>query len=71
MEYLSDGKGNLWISTNKGISKFSIKTESFTNYDSKDGLQGSEFNSRAYYKSVTGEMYLGVTMDLTVSIPQR
>jgi signal transduction histidine kinase/ligand-binding sensor domain-containing protein/DNA-binding response OmpR family regulator len=56
---LSDNKGNLWISTGKGISKFNIKTESFTNYVTKDGLQGSDFNGRAYFKSRNGEMYFG------------
>jgi signal transduction histidine kinase/ligand-binding sensor domain-containing protein/DNA-binding response OmpR family regulator len=56
---LADTKGNLWISTGKGISKFNTKGESFTNYYSKDGLQGSDFNGRAYFKSLKGEMYFG------------
>ncbi|MCW8960274.1 MAG: ATP-binding protein, partial [Ignavibacteriaceae bacterium] len=56
---LNDGKGNLWISTGKGISKFNIKNKSFRNYDSKDGLQGNDFNQWASFKSSNGEMYFG------------
>ncbi|HSW56544.1 MAG TPA: two-component regulator propeller domain-containing protein [Ignavibacteriaceae bacterium] len=61
---LSDNKGNLWISTAKGISRFNIKEEAITNYVSKDGLQGSDFNSRVYFKSRDGEMYFGGTNGL-------
>jgi two-component system sensor histidine kinase ChiS len=52
--------GNLWLSTNKGISKFNPSTETFINYDLLDGLQSNEFNAGAYYKSRrTGEMFFG------------
>ncbi len=61
---LSDKKGNLWISTGKGISRFIINSESFANYITKDGLQGLEFNSRASFKSLNGEMYFGGTNGL-------
>lgn len=61
---LSDNKGNLWISTGKGITRFNIKTETFTNYVPKDGLQGSDFNSRVYFKNRDGEMYFGGTNGL-------
>ncbi|MBN1349352.1 histidine kinase [candidate division KSB1 bacterium] len=56
---LPDESGNLWISTNKGISKFQPKTDTFTNYDLTDGLQSDEFNAGAYFKSKSGEMFFG------------
>ncbi len=56
---LKDKKGNLWISTNWGISKFNTEKESFINYDVKDGLQSNEFNSNAFLKSTGGKMYFG------------
>ncbi len=68
---LSDNKGNLWISTGKGISKFNIKSETFTNYVSKDGLQGSDFNGRAYFKSRNGEMYFGGSNGLNCFHPDE
>ena len=52
--------GHLWMSTNKGISKFNPNTGTFINYDLLDGLQSNEFNAGAYYRSKqTGEMFLG------------
>jgi ligand-binding sensor domain-containing protein/signal transduction histidine kinase len=59
---LPDDKGNLWLSTNKGLSKFDPQTQSFKNYDVNDGLQSNEFNGRACFKSPAargGEMYFG------------
>jgi signal transduction histidine kinase/WD40 repeat protein/streptogramin lyase/GTPase SAR1 family protein len=56
---LEDNQGNLWISTNKGISTFDPKRHIFKNYDVDDGLQSNEFNSGAYFKSRSGEMFFG------------
>ena len=56
---LPDNEGNLWLSTNRGICKFNIKTHKVRNYDVFDGLQGYEFNSGAYCKSGKGEMFFG------------
>ncbi len=57
---LEDDHGNLWMSTNNGISKFDPRRESFRNYDESDGLQGNEFNQGAYARDPrTGEMYFG------------
>jgi hypothetical protein len=56
---LDDGEGNLWIITNRGISKFNKKNETFVNYDTKDGVQGNEFNVGAFFKNRKGEMYFG------------
>ena len=66
---LNDDSGNLWISTSRGISKFSIKSQSFKNYDSRNGLQGNEFNQWAYFKSTDGKMYFGGTNGLSVFRP--
>jgi ligand-binding sensor domain-containing protein/class 3 adenylate cyclase/predicted metal-dependent HD superfamily phosphohydrolase len=56
---LQDDNGFLWMSTNKGLSKFKIETESFTTYTVKDGLQSNEFNSGSYFKSSEGLLYYG------------
>ena len=56
---LEDDAGNLWMTTNNGISKFKIKTETFVNYDIKDGVQSSEFNQNAALKTKNGFFYLG------------
>lgn len=56
---LSDEFGNLWLSTNKGISKFDPFTETFSNFEVSDGLQDFEFNHGAVFKSNDGEMFFG------------
>lgn len=56
---LREEKGNLWISTNWGISNFDPQKEKFINYGVKDGLQSNEFNSNAFLKSSNGKMYFG------------
>ena len=56
---LEDGKGNLWMSTNGGISRFSKETHQFQNYSWKDGLQSNEFNTGAFYKGASGTFYFG------------
>jgi signal transduction histidine kinase/DNA-binding response OmpR family regulator len=56
---LEDNSGNLWLSSDKGLSKFNPTTEYFRHYDVEDGLQGNEFEESAYCKSLTGELIFG------------
>lgn len=56
---LGDNKGNLWLSTNHGISKFELINSQFKNFDKPDGLQSNEFNTGAYCKAKTGELFFG------------
>lgn len=56
---LEDKKGNLWLSTKEGISRFDRQSKSFRNYDLDDGLMCYLFNRGAYYKSKDEEMFFG------------
>lgn len=56
---LKDRKGNLWISTNHGISRFNPKTKQFRIFGASDGLKIDEFNSDAAYQAPDGEMFFG------------
>jgi class 3 adenylate cyclase/ligand-binding sensor domain-containing protein/predicted metal-dependent HD superfamily phosphohydrolase len=56
---LEDEQDNLWLSTNRGLSKFNKKKESFTNYSEVDGLMSNEFNIGAFMKAANGELYFG------------
>ncbi|MFQ5708827.1 MAG: two-component regulator propeller domain-containing protein [bacterium] len=56
---LEDDFGNLWLSSNRGLSRFDPRSERFINYDKKDGLQSNEFNLGAYYETKDGEMFFG------------
>ncbi len=56
---LSDSYGNIWMSTNMGLSRFNPKKKIFRNYTVEDGLQNQEFCGGSYFKSNRGEMFFG------------
>jgi ligand-binding sensor domain-containing protein/serine phosphatase RsbU (regulator of sigma subunit) len=56
---LQDRSGNLWLSTNNGLSRFNPKTLTIRNYSVRDGLQSNEFDAGAYFQSPSGEMFFG------------
>lgn len=60
---LSDSTNNLWLSSNRGITKFGFKnfneSPNIVNYDMNDGLQALEFNTGAYYKDQNNKLYFG------------
>jgi PAS domain S-box-containing protein len=68
---LEDDRGNLWLSTNKGLSCFSPKTGEFKNYDVSDGLQGNEFTAGAVWKTAMGDFFLGGKKGISIFRPER
>jgi len=56
---LPDYNGNLWLSTNKGVSVFNITTRRSHNFDVSDGLQSNEFNRYAFLRTSDGYMIFG------------
>ncbi|GJM33615.1 MAG: hybrid sensor histidine kinase/response regulator [Saprospiraceae bacterium] len=44
---LSDKSGQLWLSSNRGLSCYNYRRGTFDNYTSFDGLQNNEFNTRS------------------------
>lgn len=59
-DIIPDNRGYLWMSTNRGLSRFDPKIEEFKNFDVKDGLQSNEFNTgTGFISSRTGEMFFG------------
>ena len=56
---LKDSGGNLWLSSDKGISEFNVKTNKFRNYEIEDGVKIQEFNDDSNFKSSDGEIFLG------------
>ncbi len=56
---LEDDLGNLWVSSNKGISKVNPNSLEIKNYDIFDGLQDFEFMEMAAFKRKDGEMLFG------------
>ncbi len=56
---LRDHQDNMWFSHNKGLTRFDHKKKSFRNFSVADGLQSNEFNTGAYFKSASGELFFG------------
>ncbi len=66
---LSDDHGNLWIATEKGLSRFNRDTHALRNFTTEDGLQGDRFLSNSCFKGRNGWMYFGGTNGLNMFHP--
>jgi len=66
-----DKYGNLWITTNNGISKFDIHSNFFSNYYVVDGLLSNEFVQGAIYKDDNGIIYAGNIKGMEIIEPDR
>ncbi|MCL7762503.1 ATP-binding protein [Polaribacter sp. Z014] len=67
---LEDDDHDLWISTNKGLSKFNENSETFMNYDVNDGLQDDEFQELARCKRKNGQLLFGGVNGFNVFEPK-
>ncbi len=56
---LRANNGDMWFSHNKGLTRYDHKKKTFRNFSVDDGLQGNEFNTGAYFKSSSGELFFG------------
>jgi ligand-binding sensor domain-containing protein/signal transduction histidine kinase/CheY-like chemotaxis protein/AraC-like DNA-binding protein len=68
---IEDEEKNLWISTDKGLSKLVIKMGKFINYTKSDGLAGNDFNIRSFLKDSRGELFFGGYDGLTAFYPKQ
>jgi len=55
---LRDKNGDMWISTNNGLSKFA-PPDNFENFNIADGLATNEFSGGAYYQCQDGRLLFG------------
>ncbi len=56
---VEDNLTYLWLSTNRGLSRFTPSSEKFRNYDVSDGLQSNEFSPGAFHMGPSGVIYFG------------
>ena len=56
---VEDDHGNLWISTNYGISQFNPESQKFKNYSTNDGFQGNQFFMQSLLRTKHGTIYFG------------
>ena len=59
---LPDNIGNLWLSSNKGITRFNpedTNKQTAENFTKINGLQAFEYNTGAYFKHNNGQLFFG------------
>lgn len=56
---LEDNQNNLWLGTNRGLSKFNPANETSKNYSVYDGIQGNHFEHFAACITQTGKLCFG------------
>lgn len=56
---LTDAQQNIWLSTNRGLSRIDPVTQTVKNFAPMDGIQGYEFNGNAFLRVANGELYFG------------
>lgn len=54
-----DSKGQIWVSTENGISKFNIETERFENLSFSNNKHATIFNEMSCWKRKNGELMFG------------
>ena len=65
-----DGKGNLWLGTNKGIARFSPSEKRIITYGSNDGLPSAKFHSNGSFREKdSGLMVFGGVDGITFFYP--
>jgi len=65
-----DSGYNLWISTERGLSKFSLGTNSFRNYSVNDGLQGDFYYTGSCLMGSDGRLYFGGSNGFNAFYPE-
>ncbi|MFA5418660.1 MAG: two-component regulator propeller domain-containing protein, partial [Bacteroidales bacterium] len=62
-----DGLGNLWATTNQGLSCIDQKNQTVKNYNSNDGLINFEYSDGAsFFDIATDQLYVGGTMGVDI-----
>jgi signal transduction histidine kinase len=59
MMFVQDNRGDFWLTTPNGLSRFDPRTKIFHNYDRTDGLPVMGFNGGALMQSSSSRLYAG------------
>ncbi len=65
-----DSNDNIWISSELGLSRFTIETEKFRNYDERDGLPDDHFDDKSESMLSGGRIYMGTNNGFIVFKPE-
>lgn len=56
---LEDEEGFLWLSSNRGLTRFDPRSSQAINYEKTDGLQGNDFRQKSCLKTSSGLLVFG------------
>lgn len=68
---LPDNEGNLWMSTNAGITRYNPKADQYLDFTVTEGLQQDEFNRLAWAQCTNGEIVYGGINGLNIFNPKN
>ncbi|SHI59552.1 two-component regulator propeller domain-containing protein [Pseudozobellia thermophila] len=68
---IESDSGQLWVAGNKGLSYMDRTDNSFTNFDSNDGLLSNDFNFNAAFKDESGTLYFGNYKGVNIVEPDQ
>lgn len=68
---LEDEDGILWLSSNRGLTRFDPETGNRRHFDKMNGLQGDEFNFGARLRTRNGALLFGGTEGLVMFHPSK
>lgn len=63
--------GNLWLSTNNGLSCLDTKSQFFVNYSISEGLPNKQFNYNSVYQADDGLLYFGTINGMIAFYPEN
>jgi signal transduction histidine kinase/ligand-binding sensor domain-containing protein len=68
---IPDSEGNLWMSTNAGITKYNPATDQYLDFTVTEGLQQDEFNRLAFSRCSNGDIVYGGINGLNIFNPKN
>jgi signal transduction histidine kinase/ligand-binding sensor domain-containing protein/DNA-binding response OmpR family regulator len=66
---LQDGRGNLWITSTRGLLRLDPSSDKFITYTKDDGLLDNSFSYNSAYQDKHGKMYFGTVNGLVSFYP--
>ncbi len=54
-----DDLGNLWLGSNRGLTRFNPISRTAKTFDASNGLPGNDFTQGAHFRSADGRLYFG------------
>ena len=70
MGIVDDDEGRLWLSTANGLARFIPLTGDIQTYETRDGVQGLNFNRKSFTRAEDGRLFFGGVSGLNAFYPE-